>query len=207
MCMKYNPNIHRRQSERLRTKNYSTGSYFITICAVNREWLFGEIRKDEMLINKLGAIVKQCWEEIPMHFLTASLDTFVIMPNHIHGILSLRMAEEYSGDLQQPRRGLACQAPTDTASQISSISAARPYRPKFGKPIPGSLPTVIGAFKSSSTRLINKLRNSPATSVWQRNYYEHAIRNNDELQKIRMYIGENPKHWFTDEEYSPEMRE
>ena len=200
--MKYHPQFHDRKSVRLRTKDYRSGSYFITICAVNREWLFGDIKGGGMMLNELGKIVEKCWHEIPKHFSHVSLDTFIVMPNHIHGILTLNTSGRGIAPVQDHEgRGIACNAPTDAVIMKANEIPSSPQI--FGKSSPGTLPVIVRAFKSATTRHINRLRNSPATPIWQRNYYEHAIRNNEELQKIRMYIQDNPKHWFTDEEYSP----
>jgi len=88
--MKYNPDIHHRRSIRLRDYDYSqAGAYFITICAHNRECLFGEIADGAMRLNAAGEIAMQCWQEIPLHFPHSALDEWVIMPNHLHGIVVL----------------------------------------------------------------------------------------------------------------------
>ena len=87
--MTYNPEIHRRQSIRLKDYDYSqAGLYFVTVCAWNRECLFGEIRNSEMSLNELGEIIMKCWDEIPNHFLHLKTDEFIVMPNHVHNIVS-----------------------------------------------------------------------------------------------------------------------
>jgi REP element-mobilizing transposase RayT len=89
--MTYNPEIHHRRSIRLKEYDYSqSGAYFVTVCAWKKECLFGEIKNGEMLLNKCGGIVMNCWDDLPNHYQHAQLDEFVIMPNHVHGIIVLK---------------------------------------------------------------------------------------------------------------------
>jgi len=131
-----------------------------------------------MKLNEQGSIVEKIWKEIPEHFTNVPLDEFIVMPNHVHGILLL--------DKTPDCRGMACRAPTVEG---------------FGKPVKGSLPTIIRSFKSESTHRINRLDKRKGISIWQRNYYEHIIRNQDSLNRIRRYIQENPIKWSTNPEY------
>ena len=173
--MKYDRDKHHRHSIRLKDYDYSrAGAYFVTICTKDRECLFGDICDNNLHYNDHGQIAYEFWSKIPEHFSNAELDGFIVMPNHIHGIVVI-------GD---DGRGLACHAPTNR---------------KFAKPISNSLSTIIGSFKSAVTKQINQIRGTPGISVWQRNYYEHIIRNEDDLNKIRQYIADNPLEWDTDE--------
>ena len=168
----------RRCSLRLPGYDYSQpGAYFVTICTKNNSPQFGEIRGSARILNERGSIVEKVWIEIPDHFTNVTLDDFIVMPNHIHGILLL--------DEPPDCRGTACRAPTVE---------------KFGKPTKGSLPTIIRSFKSASTHLINRLDKRKGISIWQRNYYEHIIRNEDSLNRIRRYIQENPIKWSIEPE-------
>ena len=165
-----------RRSIRLSGYDYSqAGAYFVTICAKKRNSVFGEISGDEMNPNAFGNIVIKCWMAIPQHFGFAELDEFVLMPNHIHGILVLA---------DQPGRGTIYRA-------LAGVE-------RFGDPTPDSLPTIIRTFKAAATRQIN--RDSGPLVVWQRGYYEHVIRDEKELNRIRQYIVENPLKWATDRE-------
>jgi len=167
---------HHRKSIRLKYYNYlETGGYFVTICALNRKSIFGDIKKDQMVLTLRGRIATDCWEEIPKHFCNVSLDEFVIMPNHLHGIIMIN----------ENGRGKACLAPTNR---------------QFGRPIGNSLFSIIGSFKSAVTKRINKTFHTLGISVWQRNYYEHIVRNEKELNKIREYIINNSLKWNEDEE-------
>ena len=133
-----------------------------------------------MVLSEAGEIAAACWKQIPDHFSHVALDAFVIMPNHLHGILFLVGARHA--------------VPLQAASQRTE---------RFGKPVPGSVPTIVRSFKSAATRRINALRGAPGSPVWQRNYYEHIIRGESALQSIRRYITENPQRWHLDR-YNPD---
>jgi len=179
--MMVDPDIHRRKSIRLREYDYSrAGGYFVTICTDERECLFGEVINEKMSQLPIGRIAESCWQEIPRHFEHIDLDYFVVMPNHLHGILII----------DDDRRGTACRAPTDDQTTTE----------RFGKPQKGSIPTVIRSFKSAATKQINELRNTPGIPVWQRGFYDRVIRNDNELNKIREYILYNPLKWQLDTE-------
>jgi len=182
--MPFDPEQHRRRSIRLKDYDYSwPGAYFVTVCAFQRKRLFGEVVDEEVRLSPLGGIVGDCWSEIPRHFDSVSLDTFVIMPNHIHGIVVIEDA-----DLRTWRaegRGTACRAPTVE---------------RFAKPTANSLPTIIRSFKSAVTRRINAFRGVSGSAIWQRNYYEHIVRNEEDLSEARQYIADNPSQWAFDRE-------
>jgi len=165
-----------RRSIRLPGYDTSTpGAYFVTICTHDRELLLGDVMNGRMAPSDFGNVVEATWSKIPNHFGNAECDALCLMPNHIHGILVL---------LTIDGRGTACRA---TIAQL-------------GHPVPGSLATIIRSFKSASTRRINALRGTPGYPLWQRNYYEHIVRNEDQLQRIRSYIALNPARWSEDTE-------
>jgi len=175
--------IQGRRSIRLKGYDYSsTGGYFVTLVAFQREFLFGDIVDGEMRLNSLGRIVKECWDEIPSHFPNAGTDAFVVMPNHLHGII---MLYEYIRSDASARRGTIYRAPTPTIEQ-------------FGKPTVGSLPTILRTFKAAVTRRAS--RELDSANIWQRNYYEHIIRNQTDFERIAGYTLANPANWDTDEE-------
>ncbi len=172
MTIKYNSQHHRR-SIRLKGYDYSqSGAYFITICTYNRECLFGKIVDDKMILNQYGEIANQCWLEIPNHFPNVELDEYIIMPNHIHEIIVIN--EQNVGAIHE--------LPLQNQYQRRKML----------------IPKIIGRFKMNSAKQINQLRHTPNIPVWQRNYYEHIIRNENELNKIREYIINNPLHWELD---------
>jgi REP element-mobilizing transposase RayT len=173
--MGFDPDIHHRRSVRLRDYDYSgAGAYFVTICVANRECLFGETADGVMRMNDAGLAVAECWQAVPDHFPQVELDEFVVMPNHLHGIIVI------------DRRDTACRAQVEES---------------FSRPISGSLPTIIRSFKSAATKRINQFRDNPGAPMWQRNYYERVIRDEQELDGIRQYITGNPAQWVEDKNH------
>lgn len=188
--MKYNPKEHHRKSIRLKEFDYSTpGWYYITICTHDHANLFGKISNSKMHLNKFGLIADKCWKEIPKHFLNTELDYYVIMPNHIHGNIIINYSINSREDT---RRDTACCVPTDNNADENR---------KFGKMTSGSLPVIVRSFKAAVSREINQLRKASGKSIWQRNYYEHIIRNERDLYNTRKYIELNPLKWELDEYY------
>ena len=185
--MVYDPQKHQRRSIRLKGYDYSQeGVYFVTICTYNGVLLF----EDEAI----RTTAEGCWLEIPDHFTTVELDEWVVMPNHLHGILAV----------VDDGRGTACRTPSGIDREAPIIRRGdrlgRPYTPNRPHgPAPGSIGAIVGQFKSIVTKRINQMRNTPGAAVWQRNYYEHVIRNEDELNRLRQYILDNPVQWEMDE--------
>lgn len=161
-----------RKSTRLAGYDYSqNGAYFITLCSHNRECLFGEIQNGVMVPNEYGKIVIEEWYRSVDIRDEIELDEFVLMPNHMHGILSI----DRRGDWQ----------------------VAQSHTPG---PKPKSLSSFIAGFKAAVTKQINSIRNKSGVPVWQRNYYEHVVRNEDDLLQTREYIVNNPMKWELDKE-------
>jgi REP element-mobilizing transposase RayT len=177
--MAYNPVIHHRRSIRLPGYDYSNaGAYFITICTQNRKCLFGNIivgatprgcpistprACPEMVLNQAGAMIQTVWDQIPIHYTGTEIDEFVVMPNHIHGIIVIGAGK--TGTL--------------------------------------SLGDIVHRFKTMTTKRyadgVKQLGwQSFASKLWQRNYWEHIIRNEMELNRIREYIHDNPSQWESD---------
>ena len=176
--MRYNPEIHRRRSIRIKGYDYArSGSYFITLCTRDRECWFGEVVNGTVQLSPIGKAACDCWLQIPLHFPNAVLDEFVVMPNHIHGIVNM----------VDPRRGVKFNAPTKPGNFYSLIS-----------PKDGTLSVVIRTYKSAVTRWCRQ--NGFDHFQWQRNYYEHIIRNETDMNKIRQYILDNPRKWDEDDE-------
>jgi REP element-mobilizing transposase RayT len=172
--MKYNPDVHRRKSIRLKDYDYSqAGAYFITICIHKKECVLGEVADDGMKLSRFGEVVKTEWLKTFEIRKNLILDEYIVMSNHFHGIIIV------------DGRGTLQRAPTFE---------------KFGRPISNSVPTVVRLFKSATTNQVNQSRNTPRRPFWQRNYFEHIIRNEDELNKIREYIQNNPLKWHLDRE-------
>jgi len=180
-----------RRSIRLSNYDYTqTGAYFITICTYQRECLFGNIIDDIMVLNDVGQLVADEWIKTALLRKQIELDAFVVMPNHFHGIVWI-----IDIDANENGRGTARRAPTH--GQFANTTE------KFGKPIVGSIPTIIRAFKSAATQKINLHRQTQGSPIWQRNYWEHVIRNESELRAIREYIQNNPAQWELDQLYEP----
>lgn len=179
----FNPKKHHRRSIRLPGYDYAqTGLYFVTICTKNRECLFGEIVGGSMRLNEYGQIVAQCWQWLSHRYPYVGLDEWVVMPNHLHGIVVI---DTHDG-------GGSRTAPTGTTIPMG-ITPTNGIKRK-------SLGCLIGAFKTVSTKHINVIRNTPGAPVWQRNYYERIVRNEKALINIRRYIAENPLRWAFDAE-------
>jgi putative transposase len=181
--MDIDPENRYRRSIRLKGYDYSAaGGYYVTVVSFRRECLFGEVVEGEMRLNALGRIVQECWDEIPSHFPNAGVDAFVVMPNHVHGIIFIHddgVGATHDG------RGTIYRAPTQKIE-------------KFGQPTVGSLPTIIRTFKAAVTRRAGRELNSG--NIWQRNYYEHIIRGQPDYERNAGYILANPSNWNDDEE-------
>lgn len=181
--MAFNPNYHNRQSIRLNSYDYSKeGVYSFTICTYNRRCLLGEIRDGKMILNSLGHLIQNEWYELTNRFEHIKLDEFVIMPNHTHGIIIIKKIE-----------------PTTNISDKSSVTNVGNTKIK----IP-TLGDIIGSFKSlvylkhlKESKSINP--NLIVGTLWQRNYFERIILNNEDLDSIRHYIRNNPTRWLSDD--------
>ena len=204
--LKPKPNQPHRRATRLRGYDYSqTGGYFITICVQNQKCLFGEIIDRQMYLNDIGKIVVECWNYIPQHFCSVELDICIVMPNHIHGIIVLGTkgteALRPAIPSQSNRRG---EVPSPASTSSTSINR----RGEVPSPTPtnrrskissSTLGQVVAYFKYQSTKYINQHRDMPGTRIWQRNYYDHVIQDDIDLQRIRQYITHNPMQWELDQ--------
>lgn len=196
--MKYDTDIHHRRSIRLKDYDYSqAGAYFVTICTQNRECLFGEIINGEMVLNEYGKIVYNEWIKLPGCNPYIELDVFQIMPNHIHGIISVgaTLAVALNKSIVQNNNSGVNNSGTDYARAGASPA------PTIKTITVGN---IVGSYKSSVANgclKIFKSKNEYMGKLWQRNYYEHIIRNETETNKIREYIINNPLNWETDENY------
>ena len=174
--------LPKRRTIRLQEYDYSqSGYYFVTICAKNRRCLFGEIVANAETphftptLSNIGEIVKECWLNIPIHYPNVLLDQYVIMPNHVHGIIIIDYPREKWGQ------------------NITSKN-------RFQHLLSGSLGAVIRGFKIGVTKWC--LQNTPYRNIWQRNFYEHVIRNDQSHAILQEYIANNPCNWHVDELFS-----
>jgi REP element-mobilizing transposase RayT len=185
--------LPRRRSIRLRDYDYrSQGAYFVTICTLNRECLFGEVRDGSVLLNAFGGIAQTEWLQSAEMRREIELDEFVVMPNHQHGIVVI---VETCG-ARNDARGRPPDAPTGRARPAGGLPTFTPTT----RPASRSLGAFINGYKAAVTRTIRSIHGTDAASVWQRNYYEHVIRNDEDLDRIRHYIRDNPAHWTWDRE-------
>ena len=195
----YNPNIHHRKSIRLKGYDYTqAGLYFITICCQYREHLFGEITDGEMILNDAGKMVDIQWLELPNRFKNIELHEYIVMPNHFHAILEIVGAT------------LVVAQNDTTVAQNDVINQNDDVINQKGQP-QGIAPTktvgdMMDAFKSITTveyiRGVKTLGWKPFDGkIWQRNYHEHIIRNEQSYQTISEYIINNPAKWTNDKFY------
>ena len=168
-----------RRSTRLPEFDYSrVGMYFVTICAEQRRCIFGQAHGSEIVQSRIGEIVRACWIEIPEHFPNVKVESYVVMPNHLHGILTI--------DTKLPDANLRDKPPL--TSEL------------FGRPVPKSIPTIIRSFKSAASKRARESGLMTAGSIWQRGYFERVLRNTREYVDVTNYILQNPVRWADDEE-------
>jgi len=166
---------HHRRSIRLKDYDYSQpGAYFVTICTHLHACVLGQVLNEDMQLSPFGQIAFDFWEVVTAHFSSVEIDSFVIMPNHIHAILVLH----------DPSVGAGSPRPTESTN---------PAFPGLGQ--------IVGFYKYQTTKQINTLRCIAGGSFWQRNYYEHILRNEEEWGKTRDYILANPLRWDEDDLY------
>lgn len=222
--MQYNPEIHHHRSIRLKGYDYSQeGMYFITINVQDRVRIFGEIVNGEMHLNELGKIAYNEWMHTPEIRKNVELGAFIVMPDHIHGIIIINDTDDSSkGVLYTPvshtpvshthdddrsdrdvshmsdiDRGVSYTPDKDRSPDIDRGVCDTPQRPPLRSPS-RTIGAIIRGYKSSVTRKINEMRNSNGFVVWQRNYWEHIIRDYRAFDAISDYITNNPKKWDVD---------
>ena len=167
------PETRRRRSIRLQDYDYAlAGAYFITMVTQDRKCLFGEVVDGEIKLNDCGQTVQDEWEKSAQIRKEIELDAFVVMPNHVHGIVVI----------------------TDRMGRATGRSSLQ------SGPAKRSLGAFVSGFKSVVTKRINAFQGLPGTPVWQRNYFEHVIRDENSLNRIRQYVLDNPARWEFDRE-------
>jgi len=174
-----------RRSIRLPDRDYSQpGAYFVTMVTHGRECLFGDVHHGELRLTDAGEIVWEVWNALPARYPQISLGAAVVMPNHFHGIIIINVMPAVGAIHELPLR----QAPSQRATRRRM-----------------TIPLVVGYFKMNSAKRINEILDSRGMPVWQRNYYEHIIRDQAEHNRIHLYIEANPVNWVMDDE-NPEKR-
>ena len=161
-----------RKELRLKHYDYSKrGYYFVTICIKKRAPIFGDVMEGRVKLSEAGKVARRCWEEIPDHFGDMEIDEFIVMPDHVHGLLQIESGDE---------------------NKKGEDNGARNTQ---------TIPVVIGNYKASVTREINEIK-PDSNFEWQRSYYEHVIRDEEELREAREYIKQNPFSWQLDRKNS-----
>ena len=198
-------NKYRIETTRLSDYDYSNcGYYFVTINTKNKCPYFGKIIDEKIILSEIGKIVEKSWLEIPFHFSNTLLDEYVIMPNHIHGILIIKdinnsfnvkthPAERDASKDQKNINGALSDRKRDAACCVFTLKK----EPNFALPKSGSLSVIIRSFKSAVTK--NCRKNGFTQFEWLPRFYEHIIRSERYLEKIRQYIVKNPVKWKMDE--------
>ena len=172
----------RIESTRLRDWDYSSPAwYFVTICTGNRKCWLGEVTSSGMECSRLGEYVNQHWSEIPDHYTSVKLDEYVVMPNHLHGIIIIEGEHSFT---PQPKR-----------AQYRTLGLVPPR--------PGSLSAIVRSFKAGVTRGSSQ---GHRDFRWQPGFYDHIIRGNANLKAVRKYIRQNPENWMYDEFYPPRTK-
>jgi REP element-mobilizing transposase RayT len=222
--MRYDPAKHHRRSIRLKGYDYATpGAYFVTMCAKDRACAFGAVVGNEMTLSDWGRLIAEEWAALPQRFAHIALDAFVVMPNHVHGIITIvddgRTGASRTGAVTAPPP--PPNAPRPGAPRTGAVTAPPPTAPPFGTgavtappfgtgavtaPLPEPLGKIIAYFKYQTTKHINETRATPGAPVWQRNYYEHIVRHDRELNAIRRYIHDNPRRWALDRDNAANTR-
>lgn len=196
----FNPGIHHRKAMRLKGYDYSSaGMYFITICTQNRICVFGEIEDERMMYHSAGRIAVDCWEEIPEHFPHAVLHEYIVMPNHVHGIIELKCIEDIY--------------PANTVHRTKTDNSDFN---RFQHMVPLSVSSIVKGFKIGVTKRLKYPtdRKEPCShsnghqetsvtqsSIWQDRFHDHIIRDEEEYFRISNYIINNPKNWKKDKFY------
>ena len=189
ITMTFNPDIHNRRSIRLQEYDYSSpGYYFVTICAKDRECIFGEIRNGIMGLSELGSIIHNEWLNSQLIRKNIRLDQFVVMPNHIHGIVEII-----------DHKGIDHVAGIDNGiDRNQSLQRQNPNIHQYG-PQSNNLFAIIRGFKGATTKQINQyIGNSEGGSIWQSRFYDRIINTDVELENVKEYIRNNPIHWNDD---------
>ncbi len=192
--MTYNPHAHHRRSIRLPACDYrQAGAYFVTICTHERACIFDDAG--------LAAMVEKVWRWTTKPTCGLADGEFVVMPNHVHGIIWITAASAVGAQRRATSRLPATPFRGNRHPEhADDLYAAplRPAQPPVPRVLPGSLAAIVRSFKSITTKRVNRIRATPGAPFWQRNYYERVVRDEDELNRIRQYVRDNPAKWADD---------
>ena len=185
--MSYSPEIHHRHTIRMKDYDYAqVGIYFITICVKDRVCLFGFAENNQIHLNEAGEITKQCWLAIPQHFPNVLLHEFIIMPNHVHGIIEIVESNLHSDPTDIILDNDCRNVDNDCCNGEDSVGAKKFSSLRIARSPSRTIGSIVRGFKIGVTKWFGY-------TVWQRNYYEHIIRSSDEYERIANYIIKNPE--------------
>lgn len=200
---------HRRRSIRLKGHDYAGGGvYFVTIVTQGRACLFGDVVEGAVRLNRYGESVREEWEGSAQIRPEIRLDAYVIMPNHVHGIVVINAdgspaasdgARAGAGADGVVAHGVGRHVGAHHVGEHAVGAHGRAPLRGLARP-PRSLGSFVAGFKSAAAKRINQMRGTPGAAVWQRNFYEHVIRNDEDLNRLRQYIQDNPLRWAEDSE-------
>jgi len=176
------------RSRRCDSHDYRGGAYFITTNTKDRAHLFGTVRRGRMYLNRHGKIVAEEWKRTDELRDEVSLDAFIVMPDHVHGLLWISHSDAESEPNDDPPI-------TREDGREARLATSPELPPGLEKPKSATLSTIIGAFKSAVTRRINEKRDAPGETIWQSSFHDHIVHNRKEIRRIRRYIRANPKEW------------
>jgi putative transposase len=193
---------NRRRSHCLHGYDYSLpGAYFVTLICWQRQPLFGEIKSGRMLLNDIGNIIRFEWLKLANQCRFMKTDVFVIMPNHLHGIILIDRGTDVGATRPLASENMFCQDDGLPICIGDCDGSPLPITAHLNRPVPGSLGAIIGQCKSRATKRIWRLPGLARRPIWQRNYYDHIVRNAKSLENIYRYIIANPASWAEDEYY------
>jgi len=180
---------YRIESTRLRGWDYgSNGMYFITICTYNREHYFGEIITPTMQLSDIGKIAQNYWNQIPKHFPFVQLNEFVVMPNHVHGIIIINKNDDERNNDKRNNSALITTIPNDSINLHRTMNASQQWYPK-------TVGVIVNQYKRMVTITARQIH---AEFAWQARFYDHIIRDAPSYHRIKHYIVNNPKNWTND---------
>jgi REP element-mobilizing transposase RayT len=199
--MKYDPAKHNRRSIRLKGYDYSgEGAYHVVIRTKNGVCMFGEVEANETKLSPIGGIAERCWLEIPEHFPYVELDQYVVMPNHLHGIVIIVGRKE--ADIS--RKDVQLNVLTSTTLPKNAVTG-RSLKPTSQiSPHKGTLSVIVRTYKAAVTTMCRK--QGFQTFGWHGRFYDHIVRDGADLDRIRQYILDNPINWTNDDNFPSNIR-
>lgn len=198
-------NKYRITSARASWRDYGwSGAYFITVCTANRTHFFGEIKENKMQLSSIGIIADVFWHEIKNHAANVELGAFVVMPNHIHGILILDNPANLSSIETNAIPDATTIGIVETRHALSLPSSSLPSQQRFQNQGKNTVSSIIGSYKSAVTKHSNRigLKHGEEAFGWQSRFHDYIIRNDAEYQRINDYIENNPASWSNDKFFS-----